>query len=71
MCGLRSYNKNSQISDCLVPALAGLGDDISSNVGNVLVSEAASESGHSSLSVGNLGDNSLLLEAAGKELCEV
>ena len=54
----------------LIPALAGLGDDISGNVGDVLVSEAASESRHGALAVGDLGHDGLLLEATGKELEE-
>ena len=53
---------------CLIPALARLGDNIGGNVGDVLVGEAAAERRHGTLAVGNLGNDRLLLEAAGEVL---
>lgn len=51
-----------------LPALGGGLDDEGSDVGDVVVREAAAEGGHGTLAVGDLGHDGLLVEATGEEL---
>jgi len=62
--GFRNFK--SFLSD--LPALGGGLDDEGSDVGDVVVREAAAEGGHGTLAVGDLGHDGLLVEATGEEL---